>query len=101
MSAERVLCAAVYVDDSVGHNHQPKNIKTGFVVSGWRHHNCLSTLYITTRKKAHEHPSRVLQGFLTTTNRYVDRAEAYTIAQREGQFIQPGRAGELYSEDIY
>lgn len=41
---EYILCASIHFDDGKVHEHQPKNIKTGFVVCGRRHHNYYNTL---------------------------------------------------------
>jgi len=38
---EKVICAAVYYDDSKERTHLPRNLKTGFVIGGWRHVNCI------------------------------------------------------------
>ncbi len=45
------------------------------------------------------------QGFVTSTGRYVDRAEAWLIAAAAGQLLPhaptDGRGGRLYSEDVW
>ncbi len=42
------------------------------------------------------------QGFLTNLNRFVDRKEAWSIADKAGQIKQQsGGHGTLYSEDLY
>lgn len=40
---EYIICAANYYNDEVKRDFEPSNIKTGFVVCGRRHHNCIST----------------------------------------------------------
>jgi len=37
---EYVICAANHFNDGKQYEHQPKNIKQGFIVTGRRHHNC-------------------------------------------------------------
>jgi hypothetical protein len=44
---EWILCAAILVEDGEEHLHQPRNIKTGFVICGRRHHNCYRILELT------------------------------------------------------
>lgn len=45
------------------------------------------------------------QGFVTDTGRYVDREEAWQIAEAAGQLLPraptDGRGGTLYSEDLW
>jgi len=103
VAVERILCAAIHVDDGKEHLHQPKNIKTGFVICGRRHHNCYRIL-----EKIPEvsklNVGREGQGFLTTLDRYVDRKEAFQIAKAAGQCLQPEIINEaigLTSEDLY
>jgi len=44
-----------------------------------------------------------VQGFLTNKNRFVDREEAYLIAEAAGQLNDRPRGGslQLFSEDLY
>lgn len=103
---EYILCASVWFDDGVvSYHHQPKNIKSGFVVSGRRHHNCFYTVSVFTAKppinddfhKVNENIST--QGFLTNTDRFVDRKEAAKIAFEAGQV--PELYEQLISEHLY
>jgi hypothetical protein len=42
------------------------------------------------------------QGFLTTDGDFVDRKEAWTVAERAGQLLPvPHQVGTLYSEDVW
>lgn len=93
-TVEICLCAALYFpfeDGRVG----------GRIVRGHRHGDCfLSASSI----KAIEDPRAGLQGFLTTRNRFVDRAEGFRLQIAAG--IQSAdrmnyRNGKLYSEDLY
>lgn len=43
-SSEYIICSAIHFDDGKEYVHQPKNIKSGFVVTGRRHHNCYNVL---------------------------------------------------------
>lgn len=93
---EYILCASVWFDDGVvTYHHQPKNIKSGFVVSGRRHHNCFYTVSVFTDDPL----SKATQGFLTNTNRFVDRKEAAKIAYEAGQV--PELYEQLISEHLY
>lgn len=102
MSSERILCAAIYIDDGTHHLHQPKNIATGFVIAGRRHHNCIYTTSLLGNIARSVIERRDNQGFLTSQDRYVSRSEALEIALREHQVIQPELVQyELISEDLY
>ena len=88
---EIILCAAI-------------NYK-GIIICGHRHGDCYTVLrdllskYIT----PDDLPEREDQGFLTSFNRYVDREEAFLIAQANDQ-IQFGKDCTdkiLISENLY
>ncbi len=89
MKPERVLCAAL--------------LHEGLVIAGYRHHNCCEVI----QKLAGEGaalPGRESQGFLTSYDRFVSRAEAYKIAREQGQLlIESGDSPEeiLISENLY
>lgn len=75
----------------------------------------LDTGEILTRPPPARHPSLILdaqaqakslsgstQGFLTESGEFVDRKEAFKIAQRAQQFIRPGiEPPTLYTEDLW
>ncbi|KQC02075.1 hypothetical protein [Pedobacter sp. Hv1] len=111
---EYILCASIHFDDGKKHNHQPKNIETGFVVSGRRHHNCYTTLQAigytlginedVMIKQLIDRQQRDGQGFLTNLDRHVDRSEGYLIAKSAGQLIHNMHDESnpiLISEDLY
>lgn len=93
---ERILCAAIHVQDGVPRVHQP--VESGFVVGGLRHHNCLNAMAHTVDREVVKH-----QGFLTTRGRYVGREEALKIAIEAGQVVagKTHTPDELFSEDLY
>ena len=45
--------------------------------------------------------SKVIQGFLTTKNRFLTREEAYALVKETGQLKQPLIGGMLTSEDLW
>lgn len=113
---ERILCAAIHWDDGKEYVHQPFNVTTGYVFCGFRHGNCFSPAIVlgVFRKRLRtlwRHPAyprnwhksrKEAQGFLTSYNRFVDRHEAWKIAEREGQITnKPTHKGILFSEDLY
>lgn len=107
---EFIICAANHYDDGKSHTHSPKNIDSGFVVCGRRHHNCISTFALIYGFPYSEEALKVKnteeQGFLTNTNRFVDRQEAYKIAHEARQIIGPNKGYAtndigLTSEDLY
>jgi len=94
---EYIICAAIHVDDGLKHQHQPKNIKTGIVLCGRRHHNIIynfNALVFGKLKSKDEN-----QGFLTSKDRFVDRKEAGEIAFAAKQIPEPTKC--LFSEDLY
>ncbi len=108
---ERILCAANYYNDGNIHTHQPKNISRGYVVCGRRHHNCIMTFAhlivgFPYNDFGHAIHQTEEQGFLTTTDRWVDRQEAYKIAFEADQIIGPNKGCPtnsigLTSEDVW
>jgi len=107
---ERIICAANSYNDGKEHVHVPKNIKEGFVVCGRRHHNCIHIFAMIVgfpyTERGHEIHRTEVQGFLTDTNRFVGRKEAFQIARKAGQIIGPNKNDEdnyigLTSEDLY
>ena len=107
---EFIICAANHYDDGKKYDHTPVNIKTGFVVCGRRHCNCVA-IFAQMNKFIHTKENIKLQitevfGFLTNTNRFVTRKEAYKIAFEADQLIGPNRNCPdndigLTSEDLY
>jgi hypothetical protein len=119
---QRIICSAIFIPNEDKHVHQPKNIKTGFVIAGRRHHNCFATAKIMGYDRLVN--SREIQGFITSDDLFVDRQEAYKIALAANQIEDKNPCNncpskieecldrpcsvklfynkkELYSEDIY
>jgi hypothetical protein len=109
-SKEYILCSAIHYNDNNIYKHQPKNITTGIIICGRRHHNCISTLVNLKGKEniidIKKHLGRDSQGFLTNTDRFVSRLEAAKIAIAAEQLLYPrafnpdNRIG-LISEDVW
>jgi len=104
---EYILCAANHYDDGIVHTHGCKNIETGFVICGRRHHNCISTFAQIYGFPYNENALNInkteVQGFITNTDRFVTRLEALEIAKNSNQLITDKvneRLG-LFSEDLY
>lgn len=99
-SDEYILCAAVWFQDGKEHVHQPKNIDTGFVVTGRRHHNCFYTVAACKCTDANRMDfGNQVQGFITNKDRFVNREEAGRIAFSAGQTDKLREM--LFSEDLY
>jgi hypothetical protein len=97
-----ILCAAIWFKDGIKRPHQPKNIESGIVVCGRRHHNCYITVYGLNEgyvEHLHEANNRAVQGFLTSDDRFVDRKEAGYIAYSTRQISKETDC--LFSEDLY
>lgn len=103
---ETIICAAIHYDDATEHSDQPQGIQFGFVIAGRRHSDCYKTIELLTgnedivRKIDRNH-----QGFLTNTNKYVGRKEAWNIAIAANQVVfGPTKTDEdsiLISENLY
>lgn len=117
---EFILCAAIWYKDGLIHDGQPKNIETGFVIAGRRHHNCYATaralsgldeaikLKITNIENSmSKEDYRNHQGFITSLDRYVNRREGYRIAKANNQIqfglnaSDNGDDSILISENLY
>lgn len=94
---EYILCSAIWWKNNIIYEHQPKNVDSGIVICGRRHHNCFVTLM-------QFHPQRelgetIIQGFLTNTDKFVTREEGAKIAYLSGQIKQEQLT--MFSEDLY
>ncbi len=103
---EYILCAALWIKDGKFYAHQPKNVETGYVICGHRHHNCYNTLTNIRNDNGEYYRSVctcIFDGFITSKNRFVDRTEAIKVAMNCGQIKKIGRCNlnELFSEDLY
>lgn len=93
VAPEIVICAAIKMPD-------------GYIVRGHRHHHCLQTASSIPRY-AEMRVSGNDQGFITSRNRYVDRAEGLALQIAAGiRSVDPNRNGDyhpeiLFSEDLY
>jgi hypothetical protein len=108
MEKEYIICAAIWYKELATQNYLPKNIKEGIVVCGHRHHNCIDTVKslssLRTVKISPDGVGESIQGFLTNSNRFVDRLEALEIAKAADQ-VDANNLGNprvgLFSEDLY
>jgi uncharacterized protein YqgQ len=104
---EYILCAAVWYKDIKLKKDipqvLPKNCDRGLVVLGHRHGQAMWTMSCLTGLRSVENAEDGVgeheQGFLTNTNRFVNREEAAQIAFDSGQ--TKDLRITLYSEDLY
>jgi len=97
---EYILCAAIWLQNKKQYELQPKNIESGIVVCGRRHHNCFITLLQFLPKRTKD--DKIIQGFITNKDRFVNRDEAEDIARKAGQITKPILEHKgLLSEDLY
>lgn len=96
---EYIICSAIWFDDKIEYEHQPFNIKSGFVICGHRHHNCFNIMSILSNDIKKHIKYEKEQGFITNLNRFVDRKEGAEIAYKAGQ--TKTLLTRLYSEDLY
>ena len=92
---ERILCAAVKRKSS--HDCKPYDTSNDIcnVELGFRHHD------IWMRFPNELSPESNDQGFFTSTGRFVNRQEAFRIAQEANQISRKDGPDVLISEDLY
>lgn len=106
-AVEYILCAAIWYKNGKKYVHQPKNVESGYVMCGRRHHNIITLHHDLTGLQTK--CEGIEQGFITNTDRFVGRCEAGQIAFKAGQITwckekpvtEPLISEELYSEDLY
>jgi hypothetical protein len=102
---ERIYCAAIWYKDLPTAKYMPINIDRGIVVEGHRHADIIRTMVNLTGKRTctngEDCAGESEQGFVTNTNRFVNRVEAMKIAIWANQIIAETIFPELYSEDLY
>jgi hypothetical protein len=106
---ERILCSAIWYPDlelvkDIKHNRNPVNVDRGAVFCGYRHPHCMYTMCAVTGKRSVSSVvGKIIQGFLTSENRFVDRKEALEIARNANQLKpdEPIKTSGLYSENLY
>jgi len=91
MENEYILCAAIKYNDTV--------------IAGYRHRDCYTVLRDLIGQEVVD-TDDYSDGFITSTNRYVGRKEAYNIAFNKDQIIGPNKGYSeneigLTSEDLY
>lgn len=96
---EYILCAAIHYDDGKEYVHQPRNITSGIVACGWRHHNCFTILFELEKSDDKFTKTNVTQGFLTNKGNFVTRKEGAKIAFKAGQIER--KQNTMFSEDLY
>lgn len=104
---EYILCAAIWYKEIPVLKEipeiLPKNIDKGIVVTGHRHGQCIWLVACLTGRRTvktgADSVGETIQGFLTNTNRFVDRIEAAAIALKSGQIKK--ETSMLFSEDLY
>lgn len=103
INSEYIICAAIWYKDLPSQTFLPKNIEYGMIVCGYRHPHCIDIVKILsglrTVQIAPDGVGSTITGFLTNTNKFVNREEAAHIAYLAGQISEP--SDKLFSEDIY
>lgn len=89
-SKERIICAAIHKPGEKDLTGNP------LIYCGLRHCNILWQSKVISRDPYH-------QGFLTSSGRFVNRAEGLEIALKNDQVldVKEIRGQSLYSEDLY
>ena len=104
---EKILCAAIWYKelDKLSPKWdtllRPVNVKEGIVLCGHRHPHCMyQMIAITGKRSVSVECGEYVQGFLTSTNRFVDREEGARIHVANGNKLNYSTK-ELFSEDLY
>ena len=103
---EYIACSAIWYKELPTMTYLPINIDKGVVVCGYRHAHCINVMSILANLRtvtfAVDGVGEHEQGFLTSKNRFLNREDAYTLAEQANQLNnRPHNKGCLYSEDIY
>lgn len=77
----------------------PFNVEQGLVLCGWRHGCIFPQIGGLVGERQNLGIFEKEQGFLTNTNRFVDRYEGAQIAWKAGQTKE--ELTRLFSEDLY
>lgn len=91
MDKEICICSAILMPD-------------GYIIRGHRHDSCFWVANRMPRYKDDVSHDDVVQGFVTSKNRFVGRREALILQMTAGiASAAPGgyRGDELFSEDMY
>ena len=93
------------VQDLYNKCKRPINCDRGVVILGYRHDNCIDQLRTLTGLRSvvngKNSVGNYIQGFLTSTNRFVDRKEAADIHKSNGYKVNYFNGKELDSADLY
>lgn len=88
---EYIICSAVHYDDGIIHQEQPININTGIVVTGRRHNNCFYSLkQMASYDESKVTKENTIAGFLTNFDNFLNRKEAFKLAEKNNQLLMPG-----------
>ena len=104
VSIQYILCAAIYIQDNKKYTCQPRNIESGFVIYGRRHHNCYDIIENLLGKKVYNDKVKnkewnIIDGFITSNDIFVTRQQAAKIALDAKQINKETEL--LISEDLY
>lgn len=95
---EYIICAAVYYKNDQERGCDSDDKKTGFPVCGRRHSDCYIVLFKIVPSE-NVNKGNAVEGFMTSTGRFVNRKEAVKIAFDVKQIKE--QADILISEDLY
>ena len=99
---EYILCAAIWYKKQPTPKIQVLNIDEGLVMCGHRHGHIIHQFVALTGKRSIKTEcGEYVQGFITNTDRFVDRKEAALIAICANQVNVTKVGKELFSEDLY
>lgn len=103
---ERIVAAAIAMEFTDKTGWQPEErMFIALVPAPGRHGNVQAGVYCVCGMgmMAQQFVAAAQQGFMTSAGRFVDRREAYKIADAAGQIIRHSSSipGTLYSEDLW
>lgn len=89
---EKIKCAAI--------QYSLKSDDTIRYTMGLHHSDCINNFSAMDIPIKERNINSEIQGFMTTLNRFVDRQEAYTIAENAGQIFITSNTKTLMSENV-
>lgn len=101
---EVIVSAAIWFRDGKQYEDpfQPVNIDSGYVLYGLRHGFIYAQNSLVFGRLKEERMERAIEGFITNKRMFLNRVDAFKMAQENNQIIEMiGEQTELYSENLY
>jgi hypothetical protein len=94
---EYIICSAIWYKDNTENRFFHYKVPSGQVIAGWRHGNIIA---LRPTNPAMNGGVKCVQGFLTSSGRFVDRWQAMEIAYSAGQVSKQVHDNPTYVGDV-